>query len=64
MLFIFRVTQHNDKNKMSAENLAIGFAPTLLQSPQSDPIAAITAGRIESRVIEALILNYIAVFEK
>jgi len=59
-----RVTQHTDKNKMSAENLAIVFAPTILQSPQNDPMAAIAAGRIESRVIEALILNYIAVFEK
>lgn len=49
---------------MSAENLAIVFAPTILQSPQNDPMAAIAAGRIESRVIEALILNYIAVFEK
>lgn len=49
---------------MSAENLAIVFAPTILQSPQTDPMAAITIGRVESRVIEALITNYIAVFEK
>ena len=49
---------------MSAENLSIIFAPTMLQSPQSDPIAAMAIGRIEAKAIEALITHWQAVFER
>lgn len=53
-----------DRNMMSAENLSIIFAPTILQSPQSDPITAVSIGRIEAKAIEALIVNYLAIFER
>jgi len=49
---------------MSAENLSIIFAPTILQSPQSDPISAMTIGKVEARAIEALIVNYSFIFER
>lgn len=61
----FRVAQSKDKNMMSAENLAIVFAPTIIQTPYpTDPIAAMAQSRIEARALEALILNYSAVFER
>ncbi|XP_067935314.1 N-chimaerin-like isoform X2 [Watersipora subatra] len=57
-----RVSLAKDRNMMSAENLSIVFAPTMLQSPLSDPIAAMTIGRTEARAIEALIIHYASVF--
>jgi len=48
---------------MSADNLAIVFAPTILQSPQSDPLKAVASGRIEQRALEVLITNYRLIFE-
>ncbi|KAF6019565.1 CHN1 [Bugula neritina] len=59
-----KVSQLQNQNMMSAENLSIIFAPTILQSPQSDPISAMTIGKVEARAIEALIVNYSFIFER
>ena len=40
---------------MSAENLAIVYAPTLLRSPESDPLSGLTAVKYERELIELLI---------
>ncbi|ESO07965.1 hypothetical protein HELRODRAFT_75127, partial [Helobdella robusta] len=55
---LHRVTEKQQKNMMNAENLAIVFAPTLLRSPETDPLFSLTAVRYERELIELLILNH------
>ena len=40
---------------MSSENLAIVFAPTLLRSPETDPLSGLTAVKFERELVELLI---------
>ena len=53
----FRVTEHQQQNMMSAENLAIVFAPTLLRSPETDPLSSLTAVKYERELIEFLVIH-------
>lgn len=64
--FIFfnsRATEHQQRNMMSPENLAIVFAPTLLRSPETDPLTSLTASKYERELIELLIIHQAALFE-
>ena len=55
MVSVGRVTEKQSKNMMSAENLAIVFAPTLLRSPESDPLTGLTSVKYERELIELLL---------
>ena len=59
----FRATEHQQRNMMSSENLAIVFAPTLLRSPETDPLTSLTASKYERELIEMLISNQTSLFE-
>lgn len=56
-LVFFRVTLHEKENLMSAENLGIVFGPTLMRSPELDPMAALNDIRYQRLVVELLIKN-------
>lgn len=58
------MASHREKNMMPAENLARIFAPTLLQSPHTDPMEAVKMGLLEQKAIEILILYHNSVFER
>jgi len=58
-----RVTEHQQQNMMSAENLAIVFAPTLLRSPETDPLISLSAVKYERELIELLILHHSVLFD-
>ena len=57
MAHLHRVSERHSRNMMSAENLAIVFAPTLLRSPESDPLSGLTGVKYERELIELLIEN-------
>lgn len=64
MAHLNRVTQYK-RNMMSSTNLAMVFAPTLLQSPQqTDPMQGMTVVRQEQLVVDLLIINYEVIFER
>ena len=48
---------------MSSENLSIVFAPTLLRSPETDPLSGLTAVKYERELIELLIINHNILFD-
>ena len=58
-----RVTEYQHKNMMNPENLAIVFAPTLLRSPENDPLLSLTAVKFERELIELFIMYYKLLFE-
>jgi RhoGAP domain len=43
--FLYKVTQHADKNLMTSDNLALVFAPTLIRSPSDEENAQILMAR-------------------
>ncbi|KAL8572977.1 hypothetical protein ACOMHN_013953 [Nucella lapillus] len=52
-----KVIEHRGKNMMSAENLSIVFAPTLMRPLETNPVVSLMAAKFEQRVIEC-ILNH------
>ncbi|KAK7093173.1 N-chimaerin-like isoform X2 [Littorina saxatilis] len=54
---LVRLTEHKAKNMMSAENLSIVFAPTLMRPLETNPIVSLMAAKFEQKVIE-FILNH------
>ena len=60
----FRVTEQQQKNMMNAENLAIVFAPTLLRSPETDPLSSLSAVKYERELIETLITHHNKLFDQ
>jgi len=50
-----RVTESKAKNMMTSENLAIVFAPTLMRSPDSDPMLNLMSVGTEQKSVELLI---------
>jgi len=63
MSHLHRVTEAKHKNMMSSENLAIVFAPTLLRSPETDPLSGLTAVKYERELIEILIIHHNVLFD-
>ena len=63
MVCCYRVTEHQQQNMMNAENLAIVFSPTLLRSPETDPLSSLTAVKYERELIEILITHHTILFE-
>ncbi|BFZ22571.1 hypothetical protein BsWGS_25610 [Bradybaena similaris] len=59
-----RVVEHKSKNMMSAENLAIVFAPTLMRSDDPDPMASLIAAKFEQKVMEVIVSNHIKLLGK
>ncbi|XP_013395393.1 N-chimaerin [Lingula anatina] len=64
MKHLQKVTEKKSVNMMGPENLATVFAPTLLRSPDSDPLASLTAVKYEREVMELLITHQEALFDK
>ncbi|XP_060569003.1 N-chimaerin-like [Ruditapes philippinarum] len=52
---LVRVTEQKSKNMMTSENLAIVFAPTLMRSPDSDPMLSLMSVGAEQKSVELLI---------
>jgi len=63
MAHLKKTTEHQQQNMMSAENLAIVFAPTLLRSPETDPLSSLTAVKFERELIEFLIIHNTILFD-
>lgn len=63
MAHLHRVTEQQNKNMMSAENLAIVFAPTVLRSPETDPLSSLTAVKYERELIEMMINHHTTLFD-
>ncbi|ELT91249.1 hypothetical protein CAPTEDRAFT_163990 [Capitella teleta] len=63
MAHLHRVTEHQQQNMMNAENLAIVFSPTLLRSPEADPLTSLTAVKYERELIETLVTHQNIIFE-
>lgn len=61
---LVRVTEKKSKNMMGAENLAIVFAPTVMRSPDSDPMASLLSVGKEQKSMELLIVYYKELFLK
>uniref|UniRef100_A0A8C5S2T0 Chimerin 1 n=1 Tax=Laticauda laticaudata TaxID=8630 RepID=A0A8C5S2T0_LATLA len=57
MAHLKRVTLHEKKNLMNAENLGIVFGPTLMRAPGLDAMAALNDIRYQRLVVEMLIKN-------
>lgn len=52
-----KVTEQKTKNMMSAENLSIVFAPTLMRPLETNPLVSLMAAKFEQKVVE-FILNH------
>lgn len=61
---LVRVTEKKSKNMMGAENLAIVFAPTVMRSPDSDPMTSLMSVGKEQKSMELLISHYKDLFLK
>ncbi|XP_041371840.1 N-chimaerin-like isoform X2 [Gigantopelta aegis] len=61
---LVRVAENKEKTMMSAENLAIVFAPTLMRPLETDPMISLLAAKFEQKVIELMLLNYKELFSK
>lgn len=57
MRHLSRVTDYQPKNMMSAENLSIVFAPTLMRSCNTDPVESLNNLRFERLVVQRLITD-------
>ena len=58
-----RVTEQKQVNMMSPENLATVFAPTILRSPETDPLTSLTAVKYERELVDLIISNHNLLFE-
>lgn len=58
----YRVIEHKSKNMMSAENLSIVFAPTLMRPPETDPMISLMAAKFEQKVTEFILLHQREIF--
>jgi hypothetical protein len=63
MAHLHRVTDHQQQNMMNAENMAIVFAPTLLRSPETDPLISMSVVKYERELIELLVMHHNVVFD-
>ncbi|XP_052802986.1 N-chimaerin-like isoform X2 [Mya arenaria] len=52
---LVRVSEHKAKNMMTTDNLAIVFAPTLMRSPDSDPMLNLMSVGAEQKAVEMLL---------
>lgn len=60
-LFLDRVCQHSNENKMHANNLAIVFAPTLLRPMNCNSLVSSSSNA--GRVVELMISNAPEIFK-
>ena len=61
---LFRVCLHSEINKMTAKNLAVVFAPTIMRSPnESDKMLEIQELPAQQRIVEMLIKHTDLIFE-
>lgn len=60
----YNVSKHSEKNKMTAKNLATCMWPTLIRSPDSNPLTSLQNSQSGHKVIEILISHQASVFRK
>ncbi|XP_014680656.1 PREDICTED: beta-chimaerin-like isoform X2 [Priapulus caudatus] len=61
---LYRVSQLSHKNLMTMENLAMVFGPTLMRSPDSDPMTSLHNAKFGQIVVELLIRHQAQLFRK
>ncbi|KAL5009526.1 hypothetical protein ScPMuIL_011831 [Solemya velum] len=61
---LVRVTEKKSQNMMSSDNLAIVFAPTLMRSPDLDPIQCLMSAMHEQKAVEFIISKFRELFSK
>jgi len=62
--FLTRVVEHSSKNLMHADNLAIVFAPTILQYEEHiDPLKALEDQSSAQALVSLMISHYDEIFE-
>ncbi|KAK2181210.1 hypothetical protein NP493_406g00006 [Ridgeia piscesae] len=60
---LYRVTEQKQVNMMSPENLATVFAPTILRSPETDPLTSLTAVKYERELVDLIIIHQNILFD-
>lgn len=66
VLYLCRVTEQSNENKMSASNLGIIFGPTLIRPRQTDATVSLSSlvdYPYQARVVELLITFYEKIFD-
>ena len=63
-MLVSRVTEQKSKNMMGPDNLAIVFAPTLMRSPDANPLVSLMYAQYEQRCVEIIITNYREIFSR
>ncbi|KAF2718131.1 RhoGAP-domain-containing protein [Polychaeton citri CBS 116435] len=61
VLHLARVMEHENRNRMTSNNLAVCFAPTLMGASSSGPQMADAA--LQARVLDTILLNATAIFD-
>ncbi|XP_033733399.1 N-chimaerin-like isoform X1 [Pecten maximus] len=61
---LIRVTEKKSKNMMGSDNLAIVFAPTLMRSPDTNPMISLMAAQFEQKCVELLLVHYRELFSR
>ncbi|KAK3105983.1 hypothetical protein FSP39_010121 [Pinctada imbricata] len=61
---LLRVTDKKPKNMMGPDNLAIVFAPTLMRSPDADPMQSLMNAQFEQKALETMIVCFRELFSR
>ncbi|XP_071956281.1 beta-chimaerin-like isoform X2 [Antedon mediterranea] len=59
-----RVSQHQEKNKMSVENIAIVFGPTIFRSPDDQSLNNLILLQFQKKVVEMFLEEHDKIFDK
>lgn len=54
--------EHKSKNMMSAENLSIVFAPTLMRPLETDPMVSLMSAKFEQKAMEFILIHQRDIF--
>ncbi|PVD36067.1 hypothetical protein C0Q70_03037 [Pomacea canaliculata] len=59
---LIKVMEHKSKNMMSAENLSIVFAPTLMRPLETDPMVSLMSAKFEQKAMEFILIHQRDIF--